>query len=136
MNVRSRGQKLVLWAAFAASAVSSSAAIGCGGYTEVHEVIFRQPPPPTGRDVQVYVGDQTPPSAFYELAMLQAIGFDGDSNLEDVMGALRERGRMLGCDAIVRVRVELGYSMAHGYGVCVKWTAPTTKPPAPVPVAG
>ncbi|WP_394821861.1 hypothetical protein [Pendulispora albinea] len=119
-----------------ATAVAFASTAACGGYTEVHEVMFRPPTPPTGRDVQVYVGDQAPPNAFYEVAMLQAIGFDGDSDLEDVMGALRERGRVLGCDGIIRVRVELGYSMAHGYGVCVKWRAPTAKPPAPLPISG
>ncbi|WP_394842482.1 hypothetical protein LZC95_36110 [Pendulispora brunnea] len=103
--------------------------LGCGGYTEVHEIILRQPQPPTGRDVQLYVGNQSPSQPFYEMALLQAIGFDGDSDLEDVTEALRERGRQLGCDAIVRVRVELGYTMAHGYGVCVRWAAPQVKAP-------
>ncbi|WP_394831922.1 hypothetical protein LVJ94_35940 [Pendulispora rubella] len=106
--------------------------MGCGGYTEVHEIVLRQPQPPTGRDVQLYVGNQSPPQPFYEMALLQAIGFDGDSNVEDVTEALRERGRQLGCHALVRVRVELGYAMAHGYGVCVRWATPQARPPAPI----
>jgi len=113
----------------------AAACAGCGS-TEVHEVLLRAPQPPTGRDVQVYLGNQAPPAPFYDLALLQAIGQDGDSNLEDVVDALRERGRALGCDAIVRVRVELGYTMAHGYGVCVKWAAPAGKPPAPARLSG
>jgi uncharacterized protein YbjQ (UPF0145 family) len=56
------------------------------------------------------------------------VGYDGDSSLEDVTEALRERGRQLGCDAVVRVRVELGYTMSHGYGVCVRWAPQVIKP--------
>ncbi|HWL88422.1 MAG TPA: hypothetical protein VNO21_21615, partial [Polyangiaceae bacterium] len=109
-------------------------ALGGCGYTDVHEVVFRPPSAPTHGEVQVYMGQQAPPSAFYEVALLQAMGHDGEANVEDVTQALRERARTLGCDALVRVRFQQGYTMTHAYGVCVKWTTPETKPPAPMPL--
>jgi hypothetical protein len=108
------------------------------GYTEVHEAVLRAPSPPTSR-VELYVGDQLPPRPFYEVALVQAMGYGSEAQIEDLSQALESRGRQLGCDALVRTRFDLGHSMAHGYGVCVKWsdaassTVQTTAPATGAP---
>jgi hypothetical protein len=115
------------------------AATGCG-YTELHEAVLRPPTPPT-TSVELYLGDQNPNRPFYEVALVEAFGYGTDANMEDLSAALRGRGGNLGCDAILRARFDIGQSMAHGYGVCVKWakvvtdTIQTTRPvpPAPAP---
>jgi len=60
---------------------------------------------------------QAPPRPFYEVALLQVIGHGSDANLEDMVKALTVRASSLGCDAIVRIGVDQGYSIAHGFGV-------------------
>jgi hypothetical protein len=108
---------------------------GCG-YTETHEVQLRAPAPPSGRPVEVYMMGQPPPRPFYEVALLQVIGHGADANLEDVVKALTARASTLGCDALVRIGIDQGYSLAHGFGVCVRWAAVAPAPaPAPAPVA-
>jgi len=107
----------------------------CGGFTETHEVLLRAPSPPTGRGVELYVAEQTPPRPFWEIAMLQAIGHGGDANMEDVTKALAARAAHFGCDAVVHVRVEQGYGMAHAFGVCVRWAGPAAPPPSAPPAS-
>lgn len=109
---------------------------GCG-YTEVHQVVLRTPTQSASGEVELYLADRNPPRPYYEIAMLQAIGHGADANLEDVTDALRSRARALGCQALVRVRVDQGYSMAHGFGICVAWAtgaaAASMPPPVPAP---
>lgn len=129
--------KLLLTAGAAALVLS-----GCG-YTELHEVVLRQPSGPTGHTVEVYLGAQRPPRPFYEVALLQAIAHGSDANLGDLVKALTARAGVLGCDAIVRVQIDQGYSIAHGFAVCAKYAAaapqarpplmPRQPPPAPGP---
>ena len=117
-----------------ALAASCAFASGCG-YTESHEVVLRAPSASTGRVVEVYMIGQPPPRPFLEVALLQVIGHGSDANLEDIVKALTARASSLGCDAIVRIGVDQGYSIAHGFGVCVKWAGEAPAPaPAPAPV--
>jgi hypothetical protein len=97
---------------------------GCG-HTEVHEVVLRAPSAPTASP-EIYMEDQQPARPYYEVAMVQALGYGSDANLGELTNALAKRGAQLGCDALVRVRVDLGISRGHGFGVCVRWspTAP------------
>ena len=103
------------------AAALSVALAGCSGYAEVHEVLLRQPSPPNGRGVEIYTEGQDPQRPFWEIAMLQAIGYAGDADMEGVAKALAGRAAELGCDALVRVHFDQGYGRAHGYGVCVRW---------------
>jgi hypothetical protein len=115
-------------------AFALGALVLCGcGHTEVHQVLLRVPTGKVSYDAELYLGDQNPRRPYYEMALIQAIGYGADANLEDVTDALRERGRYFGCDGLIRVRVDQGYSMAHGFGVCVKW-AQVVATPVPVPV--
>jgi hypothetical protein len=106
---------------------------GCG-YTETHEVVLRAPSRPSGQPVEIYMHGQAPPRPFYEVALLQVVGHGSDANLEDVIKALTQRAASLGCDAIVRIQIDQGYSLTHGFGVCVHWLAPAPAPlPSPAP---
>ena len=113
--------------------VAALSIAGCG-FTEMHEVALRPPSEPTAQRIEVYVGTQRPPRPFFEVSLLQAVGHGSDANLADVIKALSTRAAMLGCDAIVRVQVEQGYSMAHGFAVCAKWAAAPASSPLVVPL--
>jgi hypothetical protein len=104
---------------------------GCG-HTETHVAMLRAYEPPTGRPVELYMADQpTPARPFYEIAMVQAVGFGNEAHPEDVAKALTDRAGKLGCDAVLRTFVDQGYSRANAVGVCVKWLA--AGPAAPTP---
>jgi hypothetical protein len=108
---------------------------GCG-HVEVHEVILREPAPATGREPDVYFNGREPAEAFYEVALLEVVGYGSDAQLEDLTHALVSRGAQLGCDAILRVHVDLGFTKAHGYGVCARLipgTAPAAAAARPAP---
>jgi hypothetical protein len=106
--------------------------VGCG-HTETHQAMLRQAQAPASRPVELYMADQrTPDRPFYEIAIVQAIGFGSDSHPEDVAKALTQKAGMLGCDAVLRTYIDVGYSRAHAAGVCVKWLAPGPSAPTPI----
>lgn len=94
------------------------AAAGCGT-VEARTVAFRAPGPPTGR-VDLYVG-KVPDRPYYEVGLVQAVGTGMSADEASVLHALRERATRMGCDAVVRVGVELGQTAAHAIGVCARW---------------
>lgn len=106
---------------------------GCG-HTETHVAMLRAPQAPTSaRAVELYVADQAPPQRpFYDIGIVQAIGFGSEAGGEDVSRALTEKAAQLGCDAVVRVFIDVGYSRAHASGVCVKFLGPGPAGPAAV----
>jgi len=118
-----------------ALALGGVALAGCG-HTETHAALLRAPQPARAGDVELYVVDQAMPTRqFYEIAMVQAIGFGADANPEDVTKALATKAAALGCDAVVRVSIDLGYTRAHASGVCVKYFGPAVEgDAAPRPV--
>src|SRR5262249_61690387 len=88
---------------------------------------------PTGKPVELYMADQPVPSRpFYEIALVQAVGFGSESHPEDVAKALTEKASQLGCDAVLRTFIDQGYSRAHAAGVCVNWLGPGPAAPTPV----
>lgn len=103
------------------------------GHTETHQAMLRAPEPPTGRPVELYMADQPLPARpYYEIALVQAIGFGDQANPETVVSALTTKAGKLGCDAVLRTFVDLGYTRAHASGVCVKWVG--AGPAAPQPL--
>ena len=103
---------------------SAFAGAGCG-HTEAHAALVRAPQPPTTGNVELYIADQAEPTRpFYEIALVQAIGFGADANPEDVSRGLITKAAGLGCDAVVRVHIVLGYTRAHAAGVCEKYLGP------------
>ncbi len=108
-------------------------AVAACGFTEVHEAVLRPATGPTAHPVELYMGDEAPGRPYVEAAILQAVGHGGDANLEDLSKALSERAAQLGCDAVVQIRVDQGYTMAHASGVCVRYVSPTSVRPSPPP---
>ncbi len=126
-------------ALFSAGVLAPLALVGCG-HTETHAALLRAPQIPSGHNVELYVADQAPPGRpFYDIAIVQAVGFGGDANPEDVTHALTDKAAALGCDAVVRVYIDIGYTRAHAAGVCVKYLGPAPegerpeKPVLPAP---
>jgi hypothetical protein len=123
-----------------AALLGSSAMAGCG-HTEAYAALLRAPQARTSGPVELYVADQAGPTRpFYELAIVQAIGFGEGANPEDVTRSLTDKAAALGCDAVVHVYIDVGYTRAHAAGVCVKYLGPapqgeaphrTTLPPGP-----
>ncbi len=119
-------------AAWLIGALASVSVLGCG-HTETHQAMLRAPEPPTGKMVELYMADQpTPARPFYEIALVQAIGFGAEAHPEDVARALTDKAGKLGCDAVLRTFIDQGYSRAHASGVCVKWLGPGPAAPAPI----
>lgn len=113
--------------------IGALAAAGCGS-TEVHQVLLREPTMQPAPAIEMYVvGGKPPARPYYEVALLQAIGHGSDADVEDVTRAIANRGARLGCDAVVRVHVELGNTRAHASGVCVNWARVVVQAPAPAP---
>jgi hypothetical protein len=105
---------------------------GCG-HTEMHDLVLRPPAPPSATLPELYFDNASPPTRpFYEVALLQAMGYGAEANIDDLAQSLAERGRILGCDAIVRIHIYQGVSKSHGYGVCVRYS-PTAAPAVPSP---
>lgn len=106
--------------------------VGCG-HSETHVAMLRAPQPATGHAVELYLVDQaTPARPFFDIAIVQAIGFGTDATPEAVARALTDKAATLGCDAVVRTSIDVGYSRAHAAGICVKYLA--DGPPGPPPV--
>ncbi|HEU4409009.1 MAG TPA: hypothetical protein VFS43_27360 [Polyangiaceae bacterium] len=99
--------------------VLALAGVGCGS-VEARTVAFRAPGAPTGR-ADLYVG-KVPERAYYEVGLVQAVGTGTGADEASVLHALRLRAQRMGCDAVVRVGVELGQTAAHAIGVCVRWS--------------
>jgi hypothetical protein len=109
---------------------SFALAVGClllataCGHVETHEAMLRPAQPRTVKQVELYMADQPLPARpFYEIAIVQAVGFGNKSGPEDLAEALSARAGSLGCDAVVRTNIDLGYSRGHAAGVCVKFMA-------------
>ena len=106
------------------------------GHSETHVAMLRAPQPSTGHAVELYLADQaTPARPFFDIAIVQAIGFGTDATPEAVARALTDKAGTLGCDAVVRASIDVGYSRAHAAGVCVKYLGDGPQgPPGPPPV--
>ena len=97
---------------------------GCG-HVETHEAMLRAPSSPTGARVELYLADQPAPTRpFYEIALVQAIGFGTEAHPDRIAAALTTKAGGLGCDAVVHTFIDQGYARAHAAGVCVKWLGP------------
>lgn len=116
----------------AAAGLLAVGVAGCG-HSETHVAMLRAPQPSTGHAVELYLADQASPARpFFDIAIVQAVGFGTDATPEAVARALTDKAATLGCDAVVRTSIDVGYSRAHAAGVCVKFLA--DGPPGPLPV--
>jgi hypothetical protein len=94
-------------------------AAGCGT-TEVHEVLLRAPAAQR-KEVPVYVVAQPLGRAMEDAAIVQVFASGEDAAPRRVLESLGSRGLDLGCDAVVRARVDQGATMTVASGVCVRW---------------
>lgn len=119
-------------AVFGSALVLATLLSGCG-HVETNQAMLRPAEPPTGRPVELYLASQPIPARpFYEIALVEAVGFGSDADPEDVAKSLVDKAAHLGCDAVIRTFIDQGYSRARAAGVCVRWTGPAA---APVPPA-
>ena len=93
----------------------------CGGHAESNAILLRAPASPNTGDVELYLWGQMPTRRFYEMGFVQATGFGGDDNVDTTVHELSRRAGELGCEALVKVTVDAGYSRAHAVGVCVRF---------------
>jgi hypothetical protein len=88
--------------------------------------------PPHAGPVVVVMENAPPPPHFVEVALLQAIGHGQSANLAKVVESLISQAAALGCDAVIRVRIDQGSTQASGTGVCVRTGVAVVPVPAPV----
>lgn len=113
-------------------AACTSVLSGCG-HTEAHAAMLRAPEPANTHTVELYLAEQSAPARpYYDIAIVQSIGFGSDATPEDVTKALTDKAGALGCDAVIRATIDLGYSRAHAAGVCVKYLGPGPAAPQPI----
>ena len=123
-----------------AAVLSIAVALVACGHTESYVALLREAAP-SDRTIEVYV-DSTPTRPFTDAAILQAIGYGGRANPEELVKVLLAEGAHVGCDAIVRVQFDYGASSVHATGNCVRYTGPAPSPrvapsaaPAPSPAS-
>jgi hypothetical protein len=99
-------------------------ATGCGS-VETHAAMLRAPTTgPQSGNVEIYLDSQTIGRPVEEMGFVQAFGSGSMANPEDVVRGLADRAGEMGCDAVVKVSIDIGYTRAHAAGVCVKWVGP------------
>jgi hypothetical protein len=97
---------------------------GCGS-VEAHSAMLKRPQSPSAEGrVELYLEGQEVGRPVEELGLVQAFGSGSMANPEDVAQALADRGAELGCDAITKATIDIGYNRAHAAGVCVKFAGP------------
>jgi hypothetical protein len=95
--------------------------VGCGTINTYRFPLERpsgvvSPTPPA-----VFFEGQMPTQSMQELAMVEAVGSGTKASVEDVVNALQSEAARFGANAIVRVKVDCGYSQCHGWGVAVRY---------------
>lgn len=117
----SAGSSLV---ALASIGFFSALATGCGS-VETHAAMLRSPATgPQAGTVEIYLDSQTIGRPVEEMGFVQSFGSGSMANPEDVVRGLADRAGEMGCDAVVKVSIDIGYTRAHAVGVCVKWVGP------------
>lgn len=97
----------------------ASLSLGCGT-TSVQRHLLSAPGVPHARPVRAILeGDPTPPSL--PVALVQAIGRGLNADLPHLIAGLRAEAQLLGCDAVVQVRIARGASVATATGFAVRW---------------
>jgi hypothetical protein len=92
-------------------------AVASCGSTTTHHVLTGKPSHARGGDVRVVMESAEVPAGIDEVAIVQAVGQGTEADLEHVIEGLKEEARALGCDVVVRVRIDQGSSTAAASGV-------------------
>lgn len=93
------------------------------GHTETHHLVFDGSSAPATSRVEVFM-KSVPKRPFVERGLVQAIGDGNERAPRQVIEALQDEARRMGCDAVVKTNVQRGASATHAIGVCVRWVAP------------
>jgi hypothetical protein len=112
--------------ALSALVTSATLAAGCGTM-ETHAAMFREAQPSAGR-VDIYMVTQSVDRPYYEIALVEAIGSGDRMDAEHLVAALRAKAQSVGCNGVIRVQIDVGYTRAHAAGVCVRFS-PDSVPP-------
>lgn len=110
------------------SAFACVAFLGCGA-TTTHYVQTGAAAAPYPGEVRIVMEASPAPPGFVEIAIVQAVGKGTHADLEHVIGGLQSEAAALGCDTIVRVRVDQGANQASATGVCGVVRAPVATAP-------
>ena len=94
-------------------------ASGCGSLTTEH-VITGTLHAAGGGPVDVVMENEPPPAEFEEIALVRAFGNGNRANLTSVIDGLRDEARLVGANAVIRVRIDQGSSGMAGLGVAVR----------------
>jgi hypothetical protein len=92
---------------------------GCS-YTETHRVVTGVPGPPRSGDVEIVLESAPAPPGLTEVAIVQTVGHGENARLEDLVAGLKTEARRLGCDVVVRVRIDQGTATASASGIAAR----------------
>ena len=73
-----------------------------------------------GGAVDVMMENEPPPAEFEEIALVRAFGGGNRANLASVIDGLRTEARLVGANAVIRVRIDQGSSGMAALGVAVR----------------
>jgi hypothetical protein len=90
---------------------------GCGSVERHHFATGPVAAPTT----DVLVTSDVPTRSFVEVGFVQAIAYGSEASPGAVTRALAREGGGMGCDAVVRARIDEAPAMLHAAGVCVRW---------------
>jgi hypothetical protein len=99
-----------------AAAILLALTLGCGRIVADHVVTGTPMAARYGGPVQVVMENQPVPPMFTEVALVRARGEGNRANLESVLGALQEEARLVGANAVVRVRIDQGAGSVSALG--------------------
>ena len=90
------------------------------GTTRTSRVVTGKESAPYSGEVKILMDGTPVPEGMQEVALVQAIGHGFHADLEHVIQGLRAEAATLGCDAVVRVKVDQGSTQASANGVCMR----------------
>lgn len=93
--------------------------VACGT-TRTSRVVTGKASAPYSGEVKILMDGAPVPEGMEEVALVQATGYNLHANLEHVIEGLRAEASALGCDTVVRVKVDQGSAQASANGVCMR----------------
>ena len=95
--------------------------------TEAHHFALGPPRTPTTR---VPILERLPTRPYLEAGFVQALAH-GATDPDTVVRALTKEAGAMGCDALARMRLDVGDGFVHAAAVCLLWAElPPVEPPA------
>ncbi len=92
----------------------------CGSVRTYSYPLAAPQTPTNAAPPSIYFEGNLPAGNMQELALVEAVGYGTKANMEEVAAGLQSQAAHFGANAIVRVKIDCGYSQCHGWGVAVK----------------